>query len=805
MSKIKVIKGSQLPVVEDINKSTFLAYEDKTISLKSGRIDLKAMTPLFGVSQEKGQSLILVPSLKLFTDENNLSLKKADLTGSSQDFVYAPDMSGSTTSAKASSILVNTDAVVSKKGTLTKISISSADSGNIKIHILSRSGNVFTSVASQNINVSVGISQYTIALNILENQYVGLEISPTNASLKYFQSGKTGYWGGLNGGTFSNVPTGLICYGFVVESEATVRPQEVEAFEASILATAQINAETYTDELITSDNSPLLKKADLETGGEIYHYKADLNGSVNSQKASSMLINALAKTSMIGTLTKVAINATDSGLIKVHVFSKAGNVFTSVASQELNVKSGINTYNTNVNVLSDEYYIGLEISATYASVKTYSSGQEGFYGGANGSVHTFIASASICYNFTIQKGENEPRPQEVEGFKSEILADSKGYTDNKIANIMITARAGHQLYKYSMIADNSDFTNYGFTYSAVGATPTIQGMAGRLFVKKQINIETKIQRCIATLQANTILVLYTEGKEESTLKTAVSVNMADKTINIYQIFSGSVLPAIRSSKVVKFSLVAGRKYIIEMYRLARANGVRIIDTLTGNSDYIEVYPTQAVHGSDTEVYVGGLQYDQFGIFWNGGTAPLIHELSCGYFGVRNPLLYIVGDSITYGYGTNDPALAYAHIIGALTGGDYIVSPRGGGKIGGVLEKIQTECSIIKPVYIMVTIGTNAAPSVAELEQLVTAIKAIGSIPIINCIPCRTNGEQMTANDRILALGEYTCRFDLATAIDKTAATLKADLSLYVDGGVHPNTTGFQRMADRVRIDLPFLF
>lgn len=83
MSKIKVIKGSQLPVVEDINKSTFLAYEDKTISLKSGRIDFKGMTPLFGVSQDKGQSITLAPSQKLFTD--NIRNREKNLLNISQD------------------------------------------------------------------------------------------------------------------------------------------------------------------------------------------------------------------------------------------------------------------------------------------------------------------------------------------------------------------------------------------------------------------------------------------------------------------------------------------------------------------------------------------------------------------------------------------------------------------------------------------------------------------------------------------------------------------------------------------------
>ncbi|MDH6340446.1 hypothetical protein M2451_003315, partial [Dysgonomonas sp. PFB1-18] len=78
MANIKIIKGSELPIVEDINKSTFLAYEDKTVSLKSGRIDFKALIPLFSVSQEKGQSVTQVPSQKAWTDDSNLLHSSVD-------------------------------------------------------------------------------------------------------------------------------------------------------------------------------------------------------------------------------------------------------------------------------------------------------------------------------------------------------------------------------------------------------------------------------------------------------------------------------------------------------------------------------------------------------------------------------------------------------------------------------------------------------------------------------------------------------------------------------------------------------
>jgi hypothetical protein len=436
-------------------------------------------------------------------------------------------------------------------------------------------------------------------------------------------------------------------------------------------------------------------------------------------------------------------------------------------------------------------------------VKYFQTGKTGYWGGLNNTSLALIAAGLISYGFDLSIGEGKPRPQEVEAFKQEIL--------NEVGSIdpANDPMSGIQLYSYNManfsFPEHPEFVSNGWTTNSEGIKPSVAGLGGIVYINKQVNIETKIQRVVTVLGNNTALALLTVGKEESTLKTIVSVNAGNNSLNIYDIYSGSSLPSIRATKTIPFSIVAGRQYIVEMYRKGRANGIRITDFLTGQSDYLEVYPTQAVHGSDAEVYVGGLQYDVFGVCHLSGTTPTIKHISCGYFGKKNPLLWIGGDSITYGYGTNALSLTYAHLIGKMTGGDYVVSPRGGGKIGGILEKIQTECSIIKPKFIMVTIGTNQAASEAQLQQLITDIKAIGSIPIINCIPCRTNGEQMTANNRILTLGEYCCRFDLATAIDPTASTLKADLSLYVDGGVHPNTTGFKRMADRVRIDLPFLF
>lgn len=74
MALIRIKKGSELEVVTDLSKATFLAYEDVNGVLVSKRVDFTAMTPLFAVSQTKGQSTTNVPSLKLFTDNIILNL-----------------------------------------------------------------------------------------------------------------------------------------------------------------------------------------------------------------------------------------------------------------------------------------------------------------------------------------------------------------------------------------------------------------------------------------------------------------------------------------------------------------------------------------------------------------------------------------------------------------------------------------------------------------------------------------------------------------------------------------------------------
>ena len=167
-------------------------------------------------------------------------------------------------------------------------------------------------------------------------------------------------------------------------------------------------------------------------------------------------------------------------------------------------------------------------------------------------------------------------------------------------------------------------------------------------------------------------------------------------------------------------------------------------------------------------------------------------------------MYIVGDSITEGVGVK-PENAYAYMVAAKIP-NTIVSGRGGGNILGVTEKIDTEAALLKPKYVMVTIGTNGGNNTERLETLISKIEAIGAIPIINTIPCSTDaGVNYTSiNNQILALDVKHVRMDIATALNYDLND-GPDSSLFVSDGIHPNEDGHKRMYEAVLQQLPELF
>ena len=182
-----------------------------------------------------------------------------------------------------------------------------------------------------------------------------------------------------------------------------------------------------------------------------------------------------------------------------------------------------------------------------------------------------------------------------------------------------------------------------------------------------------------------------------------------------------------------------------------------------------------------------------------------------------------GDSITEPeayWPLNQFKYSWTQLLKKMCGRKKVVtSGRSGTGLSEISQRIQNELPFVKPKYCMITIGTNGSWTVADMETLITYIKGLDVIPILNHIPCYDNNGDTTgfitinANVDTVRSDENIkgCDFDKATSIDNDGETFDETtmwLETYSDNTTykhHPNVKGSQRMIARMLIDIPEIF
>lgn len=285
----------------------------------------------------------------------------------------------------------------------------------------------------------------------------------------------------------------------------------------------------------------------------------------------------------------------------------------------------------------------------------------------------------------------------------------------------------------------------------------------------------------------------------------VSVNRLQKTFNIHNGYGTSdtgvseVIPGTYKSVTYEDTSTGKRFFRLVVERVERNLKVSLFDKAT-----LKVVASLVTDFENKVVPTYGLGYDYPAITVTSGNIELT-KMTLVIPSATNCNLYISGDSITEGVPISQNK-AWAYMLASEVH-NTVVSGRGGGGITGVIEKIDSEVSLLKPKYVMVTVGTNDYGTVDRLQSLVTKIKEKGAIPIINCIPCApwssSDKLQRTINNAILKLNEKCARFDIATSKDYLLQ--EPDEALFCDDKIHPNENGHIEMLKRVKIDLPELF
>jgi lysophospholipase L1-like esterase len=175
---------------------------------------------------------------------------------------------------------------------------------------------------------------------------------------------------------------------------------------------------------------------------------------------------------------------------------------------------------------------------------------------------------------------------------------------------------------------------------------------------------------------------------------------------------------------------------------------------------------------------------------------------------KTPILGILGDSISQGYNATEEQYSFASLTASLLGENNVIkSGRSGGDYSNVLALIDSEMSILKPEYVMVTIGTNGGNNISRLTSIIDAITALGCKAILNHIPALSNSSQSIAEneqiDYVLSTRPDTLcvKFDIATSTNYNVASGQ-DADAFASDRLHPNNIGHQRMFKRMLIDLP---
>ena len=245
---------------------------------------------------------------------------------------------------------------------------------------------------------------------------------------------------------------------------------------------------------------------------------------------------------------------------------------------------------------------------------------------------------------------------------------------------------------------------------------------------------------------------------------------------------GTTIPAY-TYETIQMTGLSGTEYRVEIGRKNRCPYVRVVNLKTSAvccDEVLTVYETDSSYGGKA-----GAMYD-FPVF---GTTEGVCCFKRAFCTVSPDYdVVFIGDSITEGSGLSVADTWANRVIAS----DYVRSGlncgRGGGNIDNALLCVRDILPAIRPKMVVVTIGTNGGNTAAKLAALVTGIRSLGAVPVINAIPMKSTGGSPAANELILALDTLHCRFDIATAIDNDTEQGQ-DSSLFQADRLHPNAAG----------------
>ena len=357
------------------------------------------------------------------------------------------------------------------------------------------------------------------------------------------------------------------------------------------------------------------------------------------------------------------------------------------------------------------------------------------------------------------------------------------------------------------------WTNGGstWTFSPVtrAATSGTVGLANQLRTGLRYGLDKRTLRWEFSLGSASSIAAFLTNPVEGGIQSGslVYVDAAAQQIQVYGRYTGSNTPALITSTAC--ALTSGVRYVFEWTKSGRTFTAAV--KTRGGTTVASITRTATPWGYSTYPSFG---YDQGTMQGAPGVAAIAGSVSVFSFDHRaacmvNPDLYILGDSITEGFGVTD-AQKWTGLVEAALGVARVAhSGIGGATTTSALGRITSEITSLRPRNVLIYLGTNPDASfAANIVTMAYAAQQLGANVYFATVPTSSTN---TASVNGLAAWIRKIAFDVALTTGGAGTSLvtasytntDANGNSYNDS-LHPNAVGNLAMYNRIVTDAPEL-
>lgn len=287
--------------------------------------------------------------------------------------------------------------------------------------------------------------------------------------------------------------------------------------------------------------------------------------------------------------------------------------------------------------------------------------------------------------------------------------------------------------------------------------------------------------------------------------TVAEVNGTLNKLRFYASWNGSgIAPSSTVKEItIPFTLVAGRKYLVEL-RKEKAKNVFI---LTDEANTVNT--VTLIYDNEVDALSGsGRQWGAPGIMFISGSIKLKRFTYSSLFS-RTPKLMITGHSFVEGYALvtlSNVAGTYSNMLYDYMNADVAIAGRGGETVATINQR--DDIYLFNPKYHLVDLGSNdtdLTTFTTGIQTYIAKILASGALPILMTITPRGDKQSFinSANSWIRSSG-YNY-IDSAKAVTTGNDGITQNATFFTVDSVHTNVAGNRKIFDQILIDAPYLF